>query len=168
LQAQLKFAPLTEHEFIQAIQTHAGVIHKILYLYLDDKEEREDMAQEIQLQAWKSIHRFEGKSLFSTWLYRVALNTVFAHNRKKRILTAPIETREFTATEDETSDQSHLLFRAIKGLSDTDKTIILLHLEDYDNGEIAEITGMTKNNIGVKLHRIKEALTQKLNPQPHG
>ncbi len=89
---------MSESEFIEAIQAHAGIIHKILYLYLDDKEERMDMAQEIQLQAWKSIGRFKGKSQFSTWLYRVALNTVFAFNRKKRIITSSIETVDFPET----------------------------------------------------------------------
>lgn len=63
----------------------------------------------------------------------------------------------------ERSDRSELLLRAIKSLSDIDKTIITLHLEDYDNGEIAEIIGLTKNNVGVKLHRIKDSLRTKLN-----
>ena len=155
---------MTERDFIAAIQKHSGVIHKILYLYLDDKDEREDMAQEIQLQAWKSILRFEGKSQFSTWLYRVALNTVFAYNRKKKILSQPIDDRDFINYENTFSDRAEMLSRAIKQLADVDKTIIMLHLEDYDNGEIAEITGLTKNNVGVKLHRIKENLTKRLNP----
>lgn len=158
---------MTERDFIAAIQKHAGVIHKILYLYLGDKEEREDMAQEIQLQAWKSIGRFEGKSQFSTWLYRVALNTVFAYNRKKRIYAQPIAERDFEENATTTSDQAEMLKRAIRSLTDVDKTIIMLHLEDYDNGEIADMTGLNKNHVGVKLHRIKEQLTKKLNPQPH-
>ena len=159
---------MTERDFIAAIQKHAGVIHKILYLYLDDKDQREDMAQEIQLQAWKSIGRFEGKSQFSTWLYRVALNTVFAYNRKKRIASQPIDERDFVEPLNVTTDRGEMLKRAIKNLNDVDKTIIMLHLEDYDNGEIADMTGLTKNNVGVKLYRIKDQLSKKLNPQPHG
>ncbi len=156
---------MTEADFVLAIKKHSGIIHKILYLYLDDKEEREDMAQEIHLQAWKSISRFREESTFSTWLYRVALNTVFTQKRKKRISLTSLEDHEVTQELVETSDKTERLLLEIKRLSDVDKTIITLHLESYDNSEIAEILGLTKNNVTVKIHRIKENLKQKLNPE---
>ncbi|MFT6867911.1 MAG: RNA polymerase sigma factor (sigma-70 family) [Cyclobacteriaceae bacterium] len=156
---------MTEEDFVLAIKKHSGIIHKILYLYLDSMEEREDMAQEIQLQAWKAIGRFRGDSQFSTWLYRVALNTVFTFNRKKRIKLDPIDQHDFKQENNEPSDQSEKLIFEIKKFSEVDKTIITLHLEDYDNGEIAEILGLTKNNVTVKIHRIKELLKFKLNPK---
>ncbi|MEP0366071.1 MAG: sigma-70 family RNA polymerase sigma factor [Cyclobacteriaceae bacterium] len=159
---------MTEQEFVEAIQRHSGIIHKILYLYLDDKEEREDLAQEIQLQAWKAIGRFRGDAQFSTWLYKVALNTVFTYRRKKRIPADSIHDRDFIEEQKEIEERSEILVQQIKLLSDIDKTIITLHLEDFDNGEIAEITGLTKNNVAVKMHRIKEQLKKKLNPENHG
>lgn len=155
---------MTEQEFVEAIQKHFGIIQKVIFLYLDDNSEREDLSQEIQLQAWKAISRFRGDSQFSTWLYRVALNTVFTFQRKKKIKSDSLLDKDFFQEEKEVGDKSEKLLLAIKRLSDIDKTIITLHLEDYDNGEIAEITGLSKNNLGVKLHRIKEALKEKLNP----
>ena len=159
---------MTEQEFVEAIQRHSGIIHKILYLYLDDRQEREDLAQEIQLQAWKAIGRFRGDAQFSTWLYKVALNTVFTYKRKKRISADSIDDKDFVEEQMEIGERSEMLLQQIKLLSDVDKTIITLHLEDFDNGEIAEITGLTKNNVGVKMHRIKEQLKKKLNPEIHG
>ncbi|WP_421895499.1 RNA polymerase sigma factor [Marinoscillum sp.] len=155
---------MTEKEFITAIQNHTGIIHKILYLYVDDPEDKRDLKQEIQLQAWRAKDRFRGDSQFSTWLYRVALNTVFTFNRKRKITSTSLDsTVEPIHQVPEKTERSELLMRAIKGLNDVDKTIVTLHLEDYDNGEIADITGLSKNNVGVKLHRIKEALKKKLN-----
>ncbi|MEP4531591.1 MAG: RNA polymerase sigma factor [Cyclobacteriaceae bacterium] len=159
---------MTEQEFVEAIQRHSGIIHKVLYLYLDDKQEREDLAQEIQLQAWKAIGRFRGDAQFSTWLYKVALNTVFTYRRKKRIPADSIHDRDFIEEQKEIGERSEILVQQIKLLSDIDKTIITLHLEDFDNGEIAEITGLTKNNVAVKMHRIKEQLKKNLNPENHG
>jgi len=155
---------LTEKEFITAIQNHTGIIHKILYLYVDDPEDKRDLKQEIQLQAWRAQDRFRGDSQFSTWLYRVALNTVFTFNRKRKISSTSLDSAaEPIHHPAEKTERSELLLRAIKNLNDVDKTIVTLHLEDYDNGEIADITGLSKNNVGVKLHRIKEALRKKLN-----
>lgn len=162
---------MTENEFITKIQEHSGIIHKILYLYVDDPEDSRDLKQEIQLQAWKAKERFRGDSMFSTWLYRVALNTVltFQRKNKRKIATSDIDNaREVGHAPREKSERSDLLLRAIKSLNDVDKTIITLHLEDYDNGEIADIIGLTKNNVGVKLHRIKDQLKKKLNDSPNG
>jgi RNA polymerase sigma-70 factor (ECF subfamily) len=157
---------LTEKEFIKAIQEHAGIIYKIVYLYVDDPEDQRDMRQEIQLQAWRSIKNFRGESAFSTWLYRVALNTVFTHNKKKRLQSEPllVGTLNIPAENNERSERSELLLRAIKQLLDIDKTIITLHLEEYGNQEIANIIGLSPNNVGVKIHRIKELLKGMLTP----
>ena len=160
---------MTEKEFITKIQNHSGIIHKILYLYVDDPEDSQDLKQEIQLQAWRAKERFRGDSQFSTWLYRVALNTVLTYRRKKKVQTTEITNNDFVKEHPkDTSEQADLLLRAIKSLNDIDKTIITLHLEDYDNGEIGDITGLTKNNVGVKLHRIKDNLKKKITNRPNG
>lgn len=160
---------MTESDFITAINQHSGILYKILYLYVDDTEDQNDLLQEIQLQAWKSRNSFRGESRFSTWLYRVALNTVLTFQKKNRLVTDSLDkVRDQAAGSNERSEQSDLLLRAIRQLNDVDKAIITLHLEDYGNREIAEITGLSKNNVGVKLHRIKEALKEKINQQQHG
>ncbi len=136
---------------------------------MDDSEDSRDLKQEIQLQAWKAKERFRGDSQFSTWLYRVALNTVLTYRRKKQVQTTEITSNDFVKEHPkDTTEQADLLLRAIKSLNDIDKTIITLHLDDYDNGEIGDITGLTKNNVGVKLHRIKENLKKKITNRPNG
>jgi len=154
---------LKQETFIELIQQHSGIIHKILYLYVDDPDDKADLKQEIILQAWQSIGSFRGQSAFSTWLYRVALNTVLTYQRKAKkrslskaeLIEVPMEmSQEHPATE--------RLYRAIRQLNDIDKTIITLHLEEYDNAEIGEIMGLTKNHVAVKLHRVKNEITKML------
>lgn len=160
---------MNEKEFLSLINQHSGIVHKILYLYVDDPEDKSDLKQEIFLQAWKSIGKFRKEAQFSTWLYRVALNTALTYRKKdRRKLKTTIENYDLPVQEEPGHEKSELLFRAIKQLSDVDKTVITLHLEEYDNGEISEITGMTRNNVAVKLHRIKDILTKKLNGAQNG
>ncbi|MCA6075517.1 RNA polymerase sigma factor [Fulvivirga sedimenti] len=146
------------------IQQHSGIIRKILYLYADNPEDQADLHQEILYQAWKSIDRFKGNSKFSTWLYRLSLNTVLTHKRKNsRLKKEPMnESHEQSVLYPEPSDKSDLLWNAIKKLGDIDKTLISLHLEDYSNDEITEILGISKNHVAVKLHRIRQQLEKQL------
>ncbi len=154
---------MEEQTFIDHIQANTGIIQKILYLYVDDRENKEDLRQEIILQAWQAVPRFKGQSTFSTWLYRVALNTVLTYQRKqKQLPTTSLEQKDFEQSHSNEHPMADRLKRAIKALNDIDKTIITLHLDDFSNDEIADIIGITKNNVAVKLHRIKNELTQKL------
>lgn len=152
-----------QQEFLDLVNAHRAVIYKVVNLYIDDRDERNDLVQEVLLQAYKGFSRFRGDSKFSTWLYRVALNTVFAYGRKQlKRITAEKETQcqeEYTGASDEAAE----LYFHIRNLDDINKMIITLHLEGFSNIEIADITGMTSNNIGVRLHRIRELLTQKMN-----
>ncbi|GAB5409441.1 MAG: RNA polymerase sigma factor [Balneolaceae bacterium] len=153
----------TEEQFTKLIQENSGIIHKVILLYVDDNEERSDLYQEVLLQAWKSFGKFRGDSKFSTWLYRVSLNTVFTFNRKesRKPETSSFDEikykTEHKEVEQKSDQKNHLLF-LIKKLDEIDRMIISLHLDGYSNKEIAEITGLTANNAGVKLHRIKERL----------
>jgi RNA polymerase sigma-70 factor (ECF subfamily) len=116
------------------------------------------------LQAWRSFERFNGLSKFSTWLYRVGLNTVLTFKRRA-VLVKPADNLEQVGGVHEPhsrTDESEALFQAIRGLTEIDRMLITLHLDGYENEEIAEISGLTKNNVAVKLHRIRESLTKKL------
>lgn len=160
---------MDQQTFIDLISKHSGIIHKILYLYVDDPTDKADLKQEILVQAWSAISRYRGDASFSTWLYRVALNTVFTYNKKAGRL--PVEGNLSIEIEERIKPEHpklELLFRAIKTLNNVDKSIITLHLEDYNNGEIAEITGLTKNNVTVKLHRIKKEISKKLTERDNG
>ena len=153
-----------QKSFIEQVQKHTGIIHKVISLYVDAPEDREDVHQEILLQAWKSFQNFRGDSKFSTWLYKVSLNTVFTFQRNPNQKNKKEEIREWHATEDNApkNDASDWLLKAIKQLPEGERMIITLHLEGYKNPEIAEIIGLTTNHVNVKLHRIKSTLTKTL------
>ena len=120
------------------------------------------MFQEIIYQAWKSYPSFEGKSKFSTWLYRIALNIVLTFKRRVKLVT-PVEDLTSINIVDETPKaETELLYLAIRSLNEIDRMIITLHLDGYDNEEIGSISGLSKNNVAVKLFRIREALTKKV------
>jgi RNA polymerase sigma-70 factor (ECF subfamily) len=153
-------------DFGELIQVHQGIIHKITRIYSGTNIEREDLFQEICLQLWKSYPNFRKESSFSTWLYRVALNTAISTIRKnnKSIQTEALENFEHPVTErPENSEHAELLYRAIYQLSNIDKAIILLWLEEKDYREIARIIGISKSNISVKLVRIKRKLEIMIN-----
>ena len=153
---------MQEAEFLQLIDRHQGIIHKICRLYRDHKEDREDLFQEIVFQLWKSVPTFDNRAKFSTWMYKVALSTALAAYRKKRPTIMYLENLpEHAEVTPETSEQATQLFEVLKHLDDSDKALIVLYLEDLNYKEIAEITGITENHVGVKLNRIKNKI-QKL------
>ena len=155
---------MDEVQFLQLIEQHQGIIHKICRLYRDSREDREDLFQEIVFQLWKSAPTFKGNAKFSSWMYRIALNTAIITFRKKKpdikygaVLPDPPDPPP------ESAEQTEQLLEALKQLSDADKALIALYLEDMSYHEIAEITGITENNVGVKLNRIKTRIQQHLN-----
>ena len=153
---------MNETQFIQLINQHQGIIHKICRLYRDSPEDREDLFQEIVFQLWKSVPTFNNEAAFSTWMYRVALSTAIVAFRKKKphiIYTPVLPDNPETLQEHEQTGQ---LFAALKKLNDDEKALITLYLEELSYKEIAAITGITENNVGVKLNRIKNKIQQLL------
>jgi RNA polymerase sigma factor (sigma-70 family) len=155
----------TEKNFIQAITEHQRIIHKVCNLYMRDLQEREDLFQEILLNAWKGSKNFKGDSKFSTWLYRVALNTAITFYRKGSKQPNTANSINFLVIDNipdvsENNEQTQAMYRAIADLSKIDKAIVLLYLEDYNYNEIGELTGITANNVAVKMSRIKEKLRE--------
>ncbi|MCX2679007.1 sigma-70 family RNA polymerase sigma factor [Galbibacter sp. EGI 63066] len=154
--------------YTSSILPYSGIIIKICRAYTDSQEDFEDYYQETCLQIWRSKDKFRGDSKWSTWIYRLTLNICLTLVKKKK------KTRQYYSTdaisqnneaEDNTafSDEDlNLLYEAIKQLSDVDKAVILLYLEEKPNKEIAEITGTTPNNIGVRVNRIKKRLKKLL------
>ena len=151
-----------DHIFIDEINRHLGIAHKVSRIYFRDEDDRKDVLQEMMYQLWKSYPRFDKRSKFSTWMYSVCLNTALTyHRRAKKQKTESIslmhhEIADASSTDDEETIQ--LLFEAISGLSPLNKAIVLLYLESMSYEEIAEITGLTKGNVSVKLVRIKKEL----------
>ncbi len=157
-----------EKEFIELIKSHQGILHKICNVYFLRDTYKEDYYQEILIRLWKSYPSFRNQSAFSTWLYRVALNTAIDIIRKQSLLPkhTGLSKIEYNIPENKNlleSDNKDKLYMAINQLSDIEKAIIILYLEDYNYSEIAEITGISENYTGVKINRIKTQLIKILN-----
>ncbi|WEK38219.1 MAG: sigma-70 family RNA polymerase sigma factor [Candidatus Pseudobacter hemicellulosilyticus] len=152
--------------FLAAIEACQGILHKICYLYQDSKEDREDLFQEMVFQLWKGYPGFRGDAKISTWIYRIALNTAITSFRKKRpSIEYPASLPELPAEgpDEEMAGKQALLFRALKQLDDGEKAIITLYLEGLSYRQIGEIAGISENNVGVKLNRIKTRIQTILN-----
>lgn len=155
---------MDEMQFLALISSNQGVIYKIANLYRDTRDEREDLFQEIVFQLWKAYPSFRGDAKASTWIYRIALNTAIAIYRKNKpaIQYTPI-LPDLPAEEPnpEYDLRKERLFSALRLLDDSEKAIITLYLDDFNYKQIAEITGISENYVGVKLNRIKSKI-QKL------
>ncbi|MEN8116442.1 MAG: sigma-70 family RNA polymerase sigma factor [Bacteroidota bacterium] len=153
-------------EFSELIRKNQAIIHKITMVYENGWVDREDLFQEICLQLWRSYPNFREEAKFSTWMYRVALNTAISNIRKKKngfSFESLRETDRFPEEQSENTENSKLLYRAISKLNRIDKAIILLWLEEKNYEEIAAIMGTSKNNVSVKLVRIKRKLEELVN-----
>jgi RNA polymerase sigma-70 factor (ECF subfamily) len=160
-----------EKEFLQIITENQGIIHKVCSVYCDLEEDRRDLFQEILAQLWKSYPTFRNESKFSTWMYRVALNTAITSFKKDKrqpdksgISYENLQLAEemYDSREEE---QIRMLNKAVSNLSGIEKSIILLFLEDKKYEEIAEITGITQNYVRVKMNRIKKKLKLLMNTE---
>lgn len=158
---------MSETQFLALVQQHQGIIYKLVNLYAADPEEKRDLYQEILLQAWKGYASFRGEARFSTWLYRIALNTLLTHRRKVNRLDYHEDLEPVagaTRADPAADEQRQRLYKALRSLNETDRAIVTLHLEGYDNTEIGTIMGITAGNARVKLHRAKQELMNRLNP----
>lgn len=155
---------MSKEEFLVAVYKNQGLLHKICAIYRDSKEDREDLFQEIVYQLWRSYPQFKGRSKFGTWMYRIGLNTAMASFRKRKIKTVATERLpEPSRAENDENPNREKLFRAIGQLDDAEKAIVSMYLDGFDNTEIAKVMGIRKNNLAVRLNRIKNRLRTILN-----
>lgn len=153
-----------EAEFVKLLEEHSGIIYKVTRIYARGTADEQDLRQEVVYQAWKSYARFKGDSKFSTWLYRVALNTALTHRKKETKNQEGFEKDWQVKPE---GDDRALLLAHIRDLNDAEKLVIMLHLDGYGNEEIAMISGISKNHVAVRLHRIKEKLKNAIKKNDH-
>jgi RNA polymerase sigma factor (sigma-70 family) len=153
-----------ETAFLELLKTHGGIIRKVAGMYGDGKADREDLQQEIAYQLWKSFGSFRGDSAPSTWMYRVALNTALTRfKRRGPSLIFRERLPEPTVPAEDAASPRERLMVAIRCLPRADRALVALFLEDMSHREIGEILGLSENNVGVKLHRIKNKLKNLLN-----
>jgi RNA polymerase sigma factor (sigma-70 family) len=153
-------------QFEAEIKTHGNLLYKVCRMYAFNDEDRQDLFQEIVLQCWRSYPTFKGNAKISTWLYRVALNTAIAGLRKKKneVTKYPGEIITDTIADDTSwiaaEEQLQQMYRAIGKLSEVDKAIVMLYLDDRSYEEMEEILGIKEATLRVKMTRIKDRLRQ--------
>lgn len=156
-----------ETQFVDLADRHQQTIYKVCFVYASDNELLKDLYQEVILNLWKAFPRFRGECNETTWVYRIAMNTCITYIRKSssRPKTIPLSVNIDCLMEDddERAPQLRTLYLLISKLEKLERAIILLYLEDKSYEEIAEITGLTATNVGVKLSRIREKLRRMSN-----
>lgn len=154
-------------EFLEIISAYQGILHKVTLVYFREKAEREDMFQEILYQLWKSFPKLKNRNRIGSWIYKVAINTSLSQINKNRRVDFRAHLPDLLSTENTeeviiNNEETRLLLTAIHQMSDIDKTIMLLYLDEKSYEEIAEITGLSANNVGVKINRAKKELNHQL------
>jgi len=159
-----------EHSFVEQLQKHQNIVHKVCRLYTNNQDAHNDLFQEITIQLWRAYPKFRGDSKFSTWMYRVGLNTAITLYRKskRRIKTDDFDAHQFKIKAEDydntEEEQLKLLYEAVHQLNDIEKALVLLYLEDKDYREISATLGITEVNARVKMNRVKKKLKTILNP----
>jgi RNA polymerase sigma factor (sigma-70 family) len=155
-------------EFIKRMDEHKLIIYKICNSYCKNRHDRDDLAQEITYQLWKSYNHFNGAAKFSTWMYRVALNVAITFYRKIKTSGAHIQLGDpITDIEDSKENSGELekniiiLQQFINELKALDKALMILYLEEKGYREISEILGITETNVATRISRIKNQLKEK-------
>ncbi|PCJ65278.1 MAG: RNA polymerase subunit sigma-70 [Bacteroidetes bacterium] len=158
------FKSRNNKELVKLIKDHFGIISKVAFTYSNSPLECEDLKQEISYQICKSYSSFKHKSKITTWMYQIAINTCMNHIRKyKPVLEELSAKHDRPVDEPQTHPKSQLLKEAINSLKETDKSLIILYLEELPYKQIAEITGLSENLVAVKMLRIKNKLKEELN-----
>ncbi len=155
-----------EQEFLAKLNDSQGIVHKVCRMYCDEEEERKDLFQEILIHLWKSYPSFKGDAKFSTWMYRVAFNVAIQHLRKEKkkkedvVLPERFDHLSEVPEEEELGKEKKMLRYAIGQLNEIEKAIVMLYLEERDNEDIADIIGISQNNVRVKMTRIRNKLKE--------
>lgn len=154
-------------QFNELLENHKGILIKVARTYCKSNEERQDLIQEISIQIWLSLNKYNQEFKMSTWLYRIAINTAISFYRKDRkkhhtSIKLDYEVQQPDETYDnEKEDKLNLLEQFIYELNEFDKALMLLYLEGKKHKEISNILGLTKSNVGTKIGRIKDKLKDK-------
>lgn len=159
-----------EQTFLQLVRENDARLWKICRVYAHDADARKDLYQDMLVQLWRSLPSFAGESLPGTWLYRVALNTALAQTRRNAVRReTPLDGHEELAADTPRADERlesaqrlERLYAAIDRLSDIDKVLVTMYLDEKSYRDMADVLGISESNVGVKLHRIKKELAGRL------
>jgi len=166
-----------ESSFRDWLTDHSGAVLKVARAYTVTVDDCQDLAQEILLQVWRSLPQFEGRSRPSTWFYRVALNTALGWHRKERRRQthhrAMVEIQDIPVDGLDGAQQAcqreivERLYAAIRQLPRANAALVLLYLDDFSYHDMADVLGISESNVGVKLNRAKQALSELMKEVRH-
>lgn len=160
-----------ERLFVHLFEQSRAGVRRLCYSYLNSAAEVDDLFQEVMTNVWNSLPNFRGEANVSTWVYRIAVNTALIYRRRHRPseeLSDIADHRISTQLDLERQEQLEALHRAIAQLGDQDRLIVSLLLEGLSYREIADVTGITVNYVGVKISRIRHTLEQLMTEVVHG
>jgi len=156
-------------QFLTIVDANKGIVYKVAYAYCNYTIDREDLIQEILIQLWLSLDKYDTRFKLSTWIYRVALNTSISFFRKNKTrkektfaLTPALEIKLSETEKDSGESEVSRLEQMIQELSDIDKAIFLLYIDGITYKEISEIIGITSTNVSTKISRIKKSIKLKI------
>lgn len=165
---------IAEQDFLQLVNQNQGIIRKVCHLYGRNDADKEDLYQEVVIQLWRSFGSFRGEAKFSTWMYRIALNTAISNLRqqsRKVTLSFPeFIPKEEADTEEEKIKEEKLkeMYAAISRLTEVEKAIVMLYLDDKSYEEMEEILGISNGTLRVKMNRIKDKLRTLTKAEQYG
>jgi RNA polymerase sigma factor (sigma-70 family) len=157
--------PDLQETFQDLVEQHKKILYKVCNVYCRDRSSREDLAQEIMFQLWRSFGKFDGRCQFSTWMYRIALNVAISFHRSETTRTRHVFSGEQFLLEavvesERQPEEVQLLYEFIGELDPLSRALILLYLDGNSYQEIAEILGISETNVATKISRLKSKMKQ--------
>jgi RNA polymerase sigma-70 factor (ECF subfamily) len=158
-----------EETLLAVLASHGDALHRIAHVYAGGDGEHEDLYQEILMEAWKALPSFRGDSSFSTWVYRVALNTALTWRRRSArrqnhrvAMTARMEvTGSSSALSGPQRSERDILRHFLDSLNGPSRSILVLYMEGLTHAEIADVTGLRQSAVGVRIHRMKKVFVER-------
>ena len=154
-----------QRAFATLMDQHSGILHRVVRTYCRYPEDQHDLAQDIRMNLWMAFGRYDSKRSFSTWMYRVALNTAISWVRKPEIRSrfdgGPVK-EDTTAASVEMDERAKTLELLIEGLDQMNRALLILYMDDLSHAEIGEILGISTGNVAVRISRLKDRLRTKI------
>ena len=151
-------------EFEELYNVYSPKVFRLCLGYVNDKDQAKDLTQETFIRVWQSLDKFRNESSVGTWIFRIASNICLRQiDRSSKMIKTEVPFQLEDKKEEHLSEQLEILYKCIATLEETERLIISLVLEDLPQKEIAAITGISEGNLRVKIHRIKQVLTQRFN-----
>ncbi len=160
-------APELQERFQSLVEEHKKILYKICNSYCRERDARDDLAQEIIIQLWRSFEKFDERCKFSTWMYRIALNVAISFYRRERTRTRYVISSEehLLVAIDDTANQPEdirLLYEFIEALDPLNKALVLLYLDGNNYQETASVLGISETNVATKINRLKNKMKLEL------